>query len=719
MAAPCVSSSGIGDDPVEAATRWRMHLSEEMREPFLAGEMIVIIWLGGCGASQGRTKTETTWLEVRSFLRLSGPGGDCVGHRDIGTLAGSEAVALAGALHLKASARQKPHRRPSDPQQTARQGDQHAGAHLRAGGVPDWLLPIGVLAALCAMAFSRTATYTVIGWDDPVNVTDNPYVMQPSLRGILELWTRPYCSLYAPLVYTSYISDLLIGFGAFQALHVSNIVIHAAGAWCVYFLALRLGVGRFAAFAGAGVFAVHPLQAEAVSWVTGRRDILAGVLCIAAVLQFDRWLDRPTALRYATGIILFFLALASKPSAVVAPLMAMLLLDLRGLLRSRTALWLIPWFALAGIWMLIAAGAQSEVEAAPFWVAWWKRPFVAADSVFFYVQKILAPWGLGPIYPRTNRTIFTSWVIWLKLPVLVIAVVLLVQRKLPRIVAGLFVLALLPVLGLTPFYYQYHANVADRYCYIAMAGTGCAVAWILHSVLERLSSQRVVISSAAAVVLAVLAVLTFNQTRYWKTSQSLWERELVIDPKSTAAWYNLGMEHVEHQQPDKALTCFARSVEIDPQFARGYINLLLLNRRLGHRDKSDEVARSALQLRGESEDACLALGHAYTQLGRLEKAEQAFREAVRQAPDDADAYNSLGFTLMDLKRPKEAQVEFSRAVEVNPMQASSYANLGLALAATGKAHAGRRAIERAMEIDPNDPRFPEYLRRIEHKQQSR
>ena len=109
------------------------------------------------------------------------------------------------------------------------------------------------------------------------------------------------------------------------------------------FLALKEMTGWFRAGACiAALFAVHPLRAESVAWVTERKDVLSGVFFMATLLAYLGYARRPSsAARYAWVIVFFALGLMSKPMLVTLPLV-LLLLDYWPLERMKIAGWHVP-----------------------------------------------------------------------------------------------------------------------------------------------------------------------------------------------------------------------------------------------------------------------------------------------------------------------------------------------------------------------------------------
>ena len=285
----------------------------------------------------------------------------------------------------------------------------------------------GALVAAVVLVFSRSLLTRFTDWDDGVNIYQNPGIVAPSWGRMAGFWTRPYSNLYVPLVYTSFLWDravsLLVSGGlAPSVFKLHNLLLHAGSACLVYRIIARLAPVPAAALAGALLFAVHPVQVEAVVWATGRKDVLSGFLVLVSLERIQvfgalrRWRD------FAFASLAFALALLAKPAAITAPLLAWMLLIAGGEAWRRALRDLMPWFVLSLVWVFVTKWSQVSVDQhAHFWVPLWQRPFVAVDSLLFYFEKLVVPVGLTPVQPRANPGIFAAGLIWVK-PLVLLAV---------------------------------------------------------------------------------------------------------------------------------------------------------------------------------------------------------------------------------------------------------------------------------------------------------
>lgn len=132
---------------------------------------------------------------------------------------------------------------------------------------------------------------------------------------------------------------------------------------------------------------------------------------------------------------------------------------------------LIPWFVLRAALTVLAKHLQPETRLV-FVPLYWLRPLLAGDTLAFYLLKLLFPYPLMPDYGRPPQEAMTWPLFYGEWMVPVGASIWLwrARRSWPlyRVGASVFVIRLLPVLGIIPFEYQNISKVADRYLYLPM-----------------------------------------------------------------------------------------------------------------------------------------------------------------------------------------------------------------------------------------------------------
>ena len=551
------------------------------------------------------------------------------------------------------------------------------------------IVPYAVMILAIVAVFGQVVGFGFSSWDDNIHVTENPLLRPVSWQRLAQIWESPYRGLYIPLSYTFFAAELWLSqiFSGSEELrpmvfHLGSLVLHAATALLVFQLLKRLTGDALAAVVGALLFALHPLQAESVAWISETRGLLSavlGVIAMLAYLNFTGWpgpdtqpqaaaqqrISRPQWAYYALATVAFVLALLAKPSAVAIPLM-LVILDVTVLRRPwrSTLVALLPWVAAAVVIAAITKSQQADDQRIPFVTPLWARPLVAADALNFYALKLVAPFKLAIHYPRAPQLVLSGW--WAYLGWLTVGAVLVAlwfdRRRNWLAPLGLFIAGLSPVLGLLTFSFQRFSTVADRYVYLAMLGPALALAgWIAR----RKTSGPI---QLAALGLAACAALSFAQASLWRDDAMLYEHALRINPRSELAHCNLGGLLLDRGQVNAAMPHLQAAVDIAPAYI----------------------------------DARYNLGNALARQNRLLEAAAEYRTVIRLAPEHVGAHFYLSNVLGLSGDFKQAEAECRAALELEPNSDTMQYTLAGLLASQGRTHEARPYYEAALRINPEN-----------------
>jgi len=248
-------------------------------------------------------------------------------------------------------------------------------------------------------------------------------------------------------------------------------------------------------------------------------------------------------------------------------------------------------------------------------------------------------------------------------PLAVTVLALLARRTAPLLGAALalFVIALLPVLGLVPFDFQAYSTVADHYTYLPMLGPALAAAWLASRLPERGMVGVIVIGSL------VLGMLSFRQARTWRDAVTIFEQALRVNPQSWVAENQLAA-------------------------ARGA---------RGDYPAAVEHARRAAALNPHAPTVHIVLALNLAKLGRTEEAVDAYRAALRIVPDDVFANTNLANLLADHKRYDQAIEHYRRAIRADPGGGLARMNLATVYEETGRLAEAEEQYRAALRLDPN------------------
>jgi tetratricopeptide (TPR) repeat protein len=614
-------------------------------------------------------------------------------------------------------------------------------------------IPI-LLVAIVFTTFARVPRNKFVNYDDHVHVYKNPYLNPVTAKNVLHFWSnpfqkrkrssaqlfiRPYEQLYSPLTFTAWaaiakgtqlpapVHDLDTGPRTLDArpFHIFSLVLHILNT-LVVFAVLRVLINRdrshdWAAVAGALVFGVHPVQVETVSWITGTNNLLSTFWAMCALWLYmifarsnQSQTRRPAAahLFYAGATLCFLLALLSKPSAVLLPVVAFLILRWKNWLAlTQTLKTLAPWLGLAGACVLL----NQTMQPPPFTeivTPLWARPFIVGDALAFYLGKVLWPARLVSDYGRAPHLVMAQWttyIHWL-VPATLIVLAWLKRKAWPwlPIAVAIFMFAALPTSGIIPYYYHKHSTVADRYLYLSMFGVALLASGTLDSWFEFLKTYRpenrrmwlAVTAVLCALVTGALGVKSAQQTRTWANSWTLWSDLLAYDPHSWRAHTNLANLLRSRGDYKAAIPLYQAALRDNPNIPETYENLADVYVAQGRVPEAMQLYQGALRVDPGFIPARLNLASAYRSRGQIQQAAALYRELLKAHPDSSIAHYNLAGILARQGQVGPALEHFAAAVKIKPDDAESRNGFALALARAGRFEQAKAQWEEALRLDP-------------------
>jgi protein O-mannosyl-transferase len=608
------------------------------------------------------------------------------------------------------------------------------------------LFVVGLLLLAIFLVFGRSVAHDFVNYDDPLYVSATPQVTGGfSLEGVGWAFTTTRAGNWHPLTWLSLMLDGQLYGREAWGYHLTNVLLHAAAA-VTLFLVLQsirhtsraVPRGRHtpcavtfwpAAFA-AVVFAVHPLRAESVAWVSERKDVLSGLLFMLTLAAYLGYVRRPFSLvRYLAVILLFALALMAKPAVVTLPFV-LLLLDYWPLGRREagTLIEKLPLFALAAASCVATYWAQGPSVVALETIPLHLRIANSLVSYVVYLVQFFYPAGLAAFYPFPAFDLPLAFWKPVAAALLLIAISTTAigwRRKLPYLFVGWFwyLGMLVPMIGLVQVGVQAHA---DRYTYLPQIGLCIAVAWCLvwQTFLSATRTGGQTFLSVkrtggraflSVVVLTALMVCAWRQTSYWRDSETLWEHALRCTPRNARARNGLGNALFARKQFERAVQQYEAALAINGKYNEAQDNLRIAKAEVqfrlaaaladrGELDGAVRHYRSALELRPDYVDAHYNLGFVLSRQGRTAEAVAQWREALRLRPDDLDSLDQLAWALAtcgeaSIRNGAEAVTLAGRAVGLtNGRDADVLATLAAAYAEAGRFAEAVAAAERAISL---------------------
>ena len=580
-------------------------------------------------------------------------------------------------------------------------------------------------AAVCIVyAGSLTAPFV---FDDMHTIVHNSYIKSVSRAGAL--FTKPLITsvttilpnMFRPLLMLSYAVNYATSGLNPVGYHVVNLWLHLLNALLVYALiAQRLGGARWAALGCALLFAVHPLNSQAVIHISSRSTLFATTWMLAGCLAYrmpgavwPRWL---TVIAYAGGLL-------TKEIAITLPILWLWLdwVDRRRARWRQTIDRVWPCAVLLVLYLWWRHRLFGAVGSPVLIRDWWLNLGVACQAVFLYLRLWLWPVGLCiaremPVPPMTGDI---AW--WL--PVagyagLWVTALWCAWRGRARALAlglGWFLIALVPSHPIATL----NLPAGENHSYLPSIGWFLALSALVATYrwgdVER---HRRRLMMVGGVVSVVFAILTMQRVSLWRDRLRFWEAAARCAPHTSGVWVSVAQEHEARGDAANALELYQRALALartTVEEAQVRTNLGTLYWRTGRLIEARKQLMEAITIDPRRVEAYNNLGLVEEGLHQLDAAKQAYQQALALAPRFPDPAQNLGVLALRAQRWDEAITDFRAAIASDPDRLNAYIGLGEAYEGAGDDRSALVAYEFVQRYAPRDSNVAARLDRVRQR----
>ena len=504
------------------------------------------------------------------------------------------------------------------------------------------------LATLIVVLISTAVVYlptlrSAFVFDDQGYVVNNPQVRHGFSADSVRWAFTTFCQgNWHPLTWLSHMADVHFFNMDAGEHHLFNILLHLVNTLLLFVVLHRMTGAPWRSVLVSGLFALHPLRVESVAWVAERKDLLCAFFWFLGLFAWLSYLKRPAPGRYLLVVLLFVLGLMSKPMIMTFPFL-LLLLDVwpLGRLGRGSALFKllrekIPFFVLTfgAVFVFVlaqkSAGAVGSLRDYPAGA----RFATAVTAFTAYLSKTGWPANLAVSYPYRGESLPWSEVALSALVLAAVTAVVWWQRRRGYPVAGWcwYLGTLVPVIGIVQVGDQ---AFADRYTYVPLVGVFVLVVWGAEDLLRAARLRREGAVALALAALAVLAVLSSRQVRFWKDEISLFGHAAAVVPGNWLAYSDLGFALAREFRYQEALPFYEKALSIYPDHYETLTNLGNLLSAIGRNQEAISTLEKAISVHPERYPAYVYLGYVY--MGRRDKmsAMGVYRRLFAVNPDQA------------------------------------------------------------------------------------
>jgi protein O-mannosyl-transferase len=529
----------------------------------------------------------------------------------------------------------------------------------RLTGVYDLAIVLS-LVLMTLFCFWQVRHFGFIEYDDSGIVNDTRIQAGLTAKGVLSVLTDLETHhLWLPLSLISHMVDVeLFGMENPGWHHLVNVLLHAASVLALYAFLRTVTRSLWPSAVVALLFAIHPVNVEPVAWIISRKDLLAALFFMLALLAYAHYVRKLSFGWYMMVLLAFALSLASKAMFVTLPCV-LLLLDYWPLGRlgrverlretdwrrvGRLAVEKLPLFALSLACTLLAVTADPGHSSGQS-IAGSSLPVRLANAAIgysTYIGKFLYPRGLAPIYPYVPEPLFSvksaAAVLFL---CAVTLFVLWSWRRFPFLLVGWlwFLGILFPVMGVVE---QSSVHlISDKYAYVPCIGLFVLVAWAIDEATRNRRARKTVLGLVSGGTVAALTVVTLFQVLHWQSSEALMRHTLAVTSENAVAHKYLGDALLDRREPREAATQFREALRIQPDYLGAINDLGLASLQLGHYEEAVPLFERAIALAPGRWQPHRNLALALAELGQLKRAASHCEKVLRAVPNHQGARDQL------------------------------------------------------------------------------
>ena len=529
-------------------------------------------------------------------------------------------------------------------------------------------------------------------------VYQNAKIASFNIHTIKAIFTTFDPELYIPFTLLSYqLEHLIAGFSPW-IYHLTNVVLHGATSYLVLRCLQRMTGDKLLSAVGAIAFCIHPLNTEAVAWVSARKDLLAAFFLFGALYQYLLFEERENARYPLKSILLFAAALLSKVS--VAPFPVFLLLW--RLYKGKSLKSIAPYFALSVVFGVVAIlGKEDNIGM----LTLGEQILLFGKSFAHFIVRVIAPFDVRLIYLQTTDITWKSMefiIPWISIILLSGAAFLLRRHRLLLMAIAGCVLFYLPTFA-TFSKNHFISFGSDRYAYIPLF-------FCILFVIGLWPHIRKIQKPLIAIIVCLMlywTVQTWILVSTWKNSGTLFRHTLAYEPNSGVSYVNLGVYMQTQGSHDEAIRFYKQAIDVAPSELLAYANLGQQYEKNGDSVMAEEYykkgAEAAENIRILSMKDLVPFYYYGDFLDRHFRSEEALAQFIRAtevAPHLAEPWYNLGVQYQKRRMNPQAYAALKQAVQLRKAYVPAMYHLAAVAAELGKIQEAVSLLEEVQRIAP-------------------
>ena len=564
---------------------------------------------------------------------------------------------------------------------------------------------------------------------------------------------------------TLFLNHSLDGFNVF-GFHVLNLTVHIITCLLIFLIAkeilsinlflktsdqskIKLNIPLISAL----LFAVHPINTQAITYITGRTTSLAVCFYMASFLFFIKGIMQNLPCKilfYALSIVFLILGFGSKIIILTVPVMFIVYYlfftplkatFFKRFFESKFIRIIIQTIVITSPFILIFMSNHLNLKDIHSFMVDWAfflihnmnrgfefleilRPFLgkliqigSMDNlgisiylltefkviVFYYIKMIFFPFNqnIDPDFPVAHGITDAGVALSLGVIVLCLFAGIYFYKKNRLIAFGIFwfFITLLPTSSILPL----RDTATEHRLYLPLAGFIMTIPLYLNQFIVRYKKssfkQLTYFILPVFLLIIVFSTLTVKRNFVWKDEKSLWSDAAEKSPRLSRPFTNLGEAYEKKAAYQKAIDSLKKAISLAPDDEYAHNNLGTVYGKLNQFDLAIKEYLHVLEVNDKFTEAHYNLGKSYEMKGMLDEAVQEYLKTIRQQHDFYQAYFNLASIYSKRKSYKEAISTYQEFLEYKPLYPAAYFELGKIYIKTKKTDMAFSYFSKALKLD--------------------
>ena len=543
-------------------------------------------------------------------------------------------------------------------------------------------------------------------------------------------------NLIRPVAYLTFALNWYYGKNNVFGYHLVNVAIHIC---CAFFLFLSIllllhspniadkykGSEPFIALLATILWAIHPIQVQAVTYIVQRMASLSALFYILGVffyLKVRNSLSRSNIYIYFVAIIAtYLLALGSKENSIMLPASLFLVevVFYRDIRDKRTQKFTAGLCAITFFLFIILSLTIFQDEWLSIINRYERRPFTLFQRlltqpriVSFYLKQLFVPINNYlsivhdvPLSTSLFNPITTIPAILFIIGLLAFGFSQVLARPLVAFAILFFLLNHIVESTVIPLelIFEHRNYLPSMFLFVPVAA-------IIKHIIDHYREKKPIVAWSVVTFGIILiwgvGLGTYARNFTWATEESLWTDAMKKAPNNPRPYQNIAHIYKALGYYDKSLSLYRKSISL-PEISnvsksKSINNIGNIYNQLNQKNIALSYYRRALNVDSGNRLAQINLTSVLINYGEYEEAMKLADDLMEKDPSDIRHINFKGFLLFKTKRLKEAIDSFKNGLDIDPFDRHLLVNMGMALSRFGVYKNANFFLIRAIHIYPKD-----------------